>query len=424
MLKYVKTDIRKDLNYVDLVGFQMDVTPALEEAIQSGRIPNNTDLVDWKMAWDSPTKYKGFFGTFFEGLFLGKNKSELNIDYQLDSQQLLNPSRRVCMLWGPYTTKRDNVKKVANIAKEYIGGSYHIITLTGEFTNNKKAEKYVEQELKKTDKPVLIISCVLATRSFSVGDIYEVYLAYDRGNNGSNTQKVSRALTTDSENLSKKAIIVSLSFDPNRDDKFDSYIIEAAIRLSKRNGKSINENLNIVSNAFNIFSCTNNGAIRLLNNDFVTKSLEKGSASKVFAHKVDLTNMSIDEKIQFSNGLSSLLKTKENKIETKLSKSEKNKLIKSFRSQSNKKDLDAIVREALFNFIENSKFIVGAGRDLGAIGILDCFEKFENYKYSKSLIDDISNFYEIDYSLIKKCIVNGWIKAEWIDFVNNKLISK
>ena len=350
-LKYVTKDITKDLDYVDLVGMQMDVSPAVEEAKQMDRIPKDMDLLDWKTAVSNPMKYKGFFTTFFECFFLGKhNRYELNIDGQLDSQNLSQNERRIAMMWIPYTTKKENTIKVGNIAKERVGGSYHIIVLTSKTTNNKKAEDYVKKEIAKTTKPVLIISAMLASRSFSVGDIYEIYLAYDRGSDGSNTQKLSRALTTDKTNKDKKAIIVSLSFDPNRDDKFDKYILESAERLCKRNGGTIQQNIKIVSNAFNIFSCTTNGAIRLLVDDFVTQSMNRGSASKVFANKVDLINMPMDIKLQLAN-IANIGNPKKNAIKTKLTKSTKNSLVKVSQKIGNKGDLNSKVREACFQLI-------------------------------------------------------------------------
>lgn len=423
-LKYVTKDITKDLDYVDLVGIQMDVSPAVDEAKKMDRIPKDMDLLDWKTAVSNPMKYKGFFTTFFECFFLGKhNRYELNIDGQLDSQNLSQNERRIAMMWIPYTTKKENTIKVGNIAKEIVGGSYHIIVLTSKTTNNKKAEDYVKKEIAKTTKPVLIISAMLASRSFSVGDIYEIYLAYDRGSDGSNTQKLSRALTTDKTNKDKKAIIVSLSFDPNRDDKFDKYIIESAERLCKRNGGTIQQNIKIVSNAFNIFSCTANGAIRLLVDDFVTQSMNRGSASKVFANKVDLINMPMDIKLKLAD-IANIGNPKKNVIKTKLTKPTKNSLVKIIQKVGNAGDLNSKVREACFQLIENSKILVGAGKNLGANGILECFDKFENMENSGKMIADITNTFELDYYIIKECIIKGWIKAEWIDFKNNKILSK
>lgn len=423
-LRCVTKDIRKDLDYVDLVGMQMDVSPAVEEAKQMDRIPKDMDLLDWKTAVSNPMKYKGFFTTFFECLFLGKhNRYELNIDGQLDSQNLSQNERRIAMMWIPYTTKKENTIKIGNIAQEIIGGSYHIIVLTSKTTNNKKAEDYVKKEIAKTTKPVLIISAILASRSFSVGDIYEIYLAYDRGSDGSNTQRLSRALTTDKTNKDKKAIIVSLSFDPNRDDKFDKYILESAERLCKRNGGTIHQNIKIVSNAFNIFSCTTNGAIRLLVDDFVTQSMSRGSASKVFANKVDLINMPMDIKLKLAD-IANIGNPKKNAIKTKLTKSTRNSLTKISQKVGNAGDLNSKVREACFQLIENSKILVGAGKNLGANGILECFDKFETMENSGKMIADITNTFELDYYIIKECIINGWIKAEWIDFKNNKILSK
>ena len=55
---------------------------------------------------------------------------------------------------------------------------------------------------------------------------------------------------------------------------------------------------------------------------------------------------------------------------------------------------------------------------------LECFDKFENMENSGKMIADITNTFELDYYIIKECIIKGWIKAEWIDFKNNKILSK
>ena len=422
MLKYVTKNSKLDLEYVEVAGFQMDATAALEKAKKLGEISEKTKLTDWLDFFKNPNKYKGFFITLLHGMFLGKhNLTQLNVDCQIESTKYSLPNRRVAMVWAPYNTTISNLEKVGRIANDNLNG-WEVRVLTSNTTNNKKVEKEINQLLEETDKPILIISAIMATRSFSVGKIYENYLCYDGGSQSTTDQRMARALTTDKENDDKTAFIFSLSFDPNRDDKFDDYILETAKNICKRKGGTIVDNIKLVHNSMDFFSCSNDGAVKIKPDDFVDNAIKRRSVGRVFATKTPMNEIPWDVKLLLAAGNRNYFRSEiKDKIDTKLpkSKSELKKLIGSL-TKSKKDDLDKKVKEMICDLIENSHIIIGAGRHIGANSIIECFNKFESHKDSKKIIESITNHFNVPYSIIRMCYENEWISTNAIELQNHK----
>jgi NAD(P)H-dependent flavin oxidoreductase YrpB (nitropropane dioxygenase family) len=420
MLKYVTKNSKLDLEYVEVAGFQMDATAALEKAKKLGEIPEKTKLTDWLDFFKNPNKYKGFFITLLHGMFLGKhNLGQLNVDCQIESTKYSLPNRRVAMMWAPYNTTISNLEKVGRIANDNLNG-WEVFVLTSNTTNNKKVEKQINQLLEETDKPILIISAIMATRSFSVGKIYENYLCYDGGSQSTTDQRMARALTSDKENDDKTAFIFSLSFDPNRDDKFDDYILETAKNICKRKGGTIVDNIKLVHNSMDFFSCSNDGAVKIKPDDFVDNAIKRRSVSRIFATKAPINEIPLDIKLLLADGDRNYFRSEiKDKIDTKISKTKLKKIVNSL-TKSKKDDLDKKVKEMICSLIEHSHLILGAGITLGANNIIDCFNKFESDKDSKEIIQSITSQFNLPYSIIKMCFEKEWISANAIELQNFK----
>jgi len=135
--------------------------------------------------------------------------------------------------------------------------------------STKNTKKGIKNTIENNEGNVLIIASKMAQRSFSEELITELYLAYDKGQDGATIQKMSRVLTSNSPN--KIARIFSLSFDPNRDDKLDTMVFQAALNQVEKKGKTdIREELKRVYKSIDIFSCTNDGeAIKLSVDEYV-----------------------------------------------------------------------------------------------------------------------------------------------------------
>jgi len=424
MLKYVTKNSKLDLEYVEVVGFQMDASIALEKAKKLGEIPEKTKLTDWLDFFKTPNKYKGFFITLLQGMFFGKhNLGQLNVDWQVESTNKTYSlqNRRVAMMWAPYNTTICNLEKVGRIAQDTLVG-WKVFVLTSNTTNNKKVEQQVNQLLEETDNPILIISAIMASRSFSVGKIYENYLCYDGGSQSTTDQRMARALTTDNENDDKTALIFSLSFDPNRDDKFDDYILETAKNICKRNGGTIIENIKLVHNSMDFFSCSNDGAVKIKPDDFVDNAIKRRSIGRVFATKTPINEIPWEVKLLLAAGNRNYLRSEiKDKIDTKTPKikSELKKIVNSL-TKSKKDDLDKKVKEMICDLIENSHIIIGAGRHIGANSIIECFDKFESHKDSKKIIESITNHFNVPYSIIRMCYENQWISSSAVELQNHK----
>jgi hypothetical protein len=120
-----------------------------------------------------------------------------------------------------------------------------------------------------------------------------LYLCYDEGDAGATTQKISRALTP--SQVGKIGRIFSLSFDPNRDDKFDTMMIAAAQNYAKRKGVDVDEALRRVISTIDIFACGKDGSVRIEIDNYLQQILDRNSLSRMVGKQADLNELSIDE---------------------------------------------------------------------------------------------------------------------------------
>lgn len=296
---------RHDL-VVDIQFYQMDLRRAVEFARQMEPelfVDDGIYLPSWSKAAADPIKAKGFITRILQGIFLGQHGwDELNVDLQT-GRRTKAEGQRVAMMFVSGSTTNDNLEEIVGIARSALMG-YHVVAVYGEEMTNRTAEPDVKQEIElaaRRGQDVLLISAGMAQRSFSVGEITELYLAYDQGDAGATTQKISRALTPDQ--IGKIGRIISLSFDPNRDDKFDALLLETALN-HKRNHEidSARESLDIVIKTMDIFRCTEDGAIRICPDDYLKQALERNSISRVCGKIADHTLLSIAELKALADG--------------------------------------------------------------------------------------------------------------------------
>ena len=199
---------------------------------------------------------------------------------------------------------------IDGIAKETLD-AWHIVTLAGDRiisgrrVKNENCERIVKEEIKVANgenRSVLIISNRIAQRSFSVPEITELYLAYDGGEEGATIQKISRVLTSGDQE--KVGHVFSLSFNPVRDDKFDSMILETAINLKNRNqGMEISDAIRSVLETFDIFDCTRSGAVKITEDKYLGYALDRGSVSKALGNIVDLYKLSSYDLAVIASGI-------------------------------------------------------------------------------------------------------------------------
>ena len=290
MLKNFKINTERDLLAPGLQCYQMGLKPLIDTLAARGLVEEDFKLLpSWNKFVEDPLRSKGFFTHMLQAVFSGQHgHDELNIDLQTNNW---SGDSRVAMMFLPDGTKNDNSKVIERIASDALPG-YEVIVLSGGVTyrgkrvTNRNAEEIVRDVI-HGGRPVLIIASKIAQRSFSIPQITELYLAYDRGGEGATMQKMSRVLTPDS--LDKVGRVISLSFDPNRDDKFDGVVVETALNIKERLAmNSTKEAIRIVLSTMDIFSCQPEGAVQLKVDEYLMHAMERKGITRVIGNKLDL----------------------------------------------------------------------------------------------------------------------------------------
>ena len=414
MLKNFEINTTRDLLYPDVNCYQMDLGPAVEAAIEAGLVEGEMkELPSWSKFVASPIKAKGFFVNMLKSVFEGTgNNDELNVDLQTG---LVN-KRRIAMMFLPENTKtrkEDNMLgTVCNIAQQTLS-SYEVIELSGNTTTNKKAQKKVKEVIEKyPNKSILIIASKIAQRSFSIGEIDELYLAYDKGENGSSIQKMSRALTPDTEG--KVGRIFSLSFNPNRDDKFDALLVQTAMNQVNKNPDTtdIRQELGRILRTVDIFNCTEDGAIPITVDDFVEEALSRKSISRVMGNKADIHLLGDDIIKALAEGNVDYLTNKQrDTVRTGKTRDIVDKLpTDKLPTPGTDKDMDA-VKEMITTIIENADIIVkGTNQTI----IREALVTIEEWNAESTIKEEFG----VEYSIIKYLFEENIIKQEWINILH------
>ena len=416
-LKYFYMDKSRDILYPLVRGYQVDLISSVNKAIKLERLEDEDFkfLPSWTKFVSHPLKSKGWYITLLEAMFKGKhNLNDTNIDYQLDE----NSSRRIAMMFFPDNTRKELLNIIGDITQQTLP-EYLIVVLNGDTTSQKKAEEKVKKAIEENPtKSILILSAKMAQRSFSIKQLDELYLCYDKGQNGATIQKMSRALTPNDDK--KVGKIISLSFDPNRDDKFDALLVETALNLLKSknsNETDIREQLKRILNSIDIFSCTDDGAIPINVDTFVESSLQRKTISRVMGLKTDVSEIPNDILVALAEGKTDYVKNqiqpkaligKTKESETKPSKGKKD-LKPATQLQIQK------VREMLTTIYENSDILLKSAKHLGAKNIVDSFRVFEEQGWEA----DITKEFEVDYSIIKWLFITNKINSNWVNFLHN-----
>jgi len=226
-LKYFTHDRRRDEMYPNLVYLQLSFGPFVEKILKYCPNTKIEELVSMTKMTADPDMMTGFITTLFQALFHGVRVPQLAINRYI-------PNRRtptVSIVFVSAATKIKNLQRLVEIVKGAIGTTCDVIGIHGEETTGRDAENMVRERLNAikdagNNRNLVIIAAQMAQRSFSVPEITETYLMYDAGDAAATLQKASRCLTPNGTD--KIGYVISVSFDPNRDDKMDTQI-DAAI---------------------------------------------------------------------------------------------------------------------------------------------------------------------------------------------------
>ena len=310
MLKHFKVDPSRTKLVVPVEFYQMNLIRALEAARKKDPdlfADGDDYLPSWSKFGADPIRAKSLWTQMLGAIFLGQgNLPELDVDFQTRSVS----GFQVAMMFlpGSLTIKGDKLKTVVEMTKQTLkgwevleisgGGKWH-----GKRITNRNAEKITLEAVemcKEKNTPLLILSRGMASRSYSVGDITSLFLCYDEGDAGATTQKISRALTPSKEG--KVGRIFSLSFDPNRDDKFDTMMIAAAQNYAKRKNVEVDEALRRVISTIDIFATSEDGRVDIDHDTYLQQILDRNSLGRMVGKQADMSDLSMDEIVALANG--------------------------------------------------------------------------------------------------------------------------
>ena len=411
MLKHFKINTQRDLLVPDFSCYQMNLQGPVQAAIESGQVSDDfKELPSWSKFAAHPMKSRGFFSRVLEALFKGQGGfDELNVNLQTENWS----GTRVAMMFVSAHNKQMDM--IDTIASETLD-AWRVVTLTGsrkyngKKITNKNCQKIVEEvveQAQRDNKSVLVISNNLGQRSFSIPEITELYLAYDNGEMGATLQKMSRTLTPG--DINKTGRIFSLSFDPNRDDKFDSMVIETAVNIKRRKGmRSLSDALRTVLSTVDIFSCTKDGSVALDKDMYLEAALARKAVSRVLGKTINLSQCSIEVITAIAQGNADYLRNeKQEKTVKGATRSEKQVRDKNSNTvDKTSEKLIAKAREVVVNILENLDIIIDG---------TDCTQLEDAMNIIRNNIDyqeSVQKHFNVSYEVIEYLFDNQIINQE------------
>jgi hypothetical protein len=413
MLKYFEVDQSRHQLYVDVEFYQMNLASVVEiarTAEPDAFVEDGIFLPSWSKFAAQPVKAKGFFTNMLQAVFEGKGGDDsLNVDYQTGRRA--KEGIKVAMMFLPGSTTNANLEEIIPIAEQALKG-FDIVAVYGEEMTNANAEKRVKERIEiaeKNSQHVLILSAGMAQRSFSIPQITELYLAYDTGDNGATIQKMSRALTPNKEG--KVGRVISLSFDPNRDDKFDAIMIETAQNY-KKNHKipDLKQALSDVLKTVDIFKCQADGAVKIEVDDYLEEALARKSIDRLIGKVAPVRELSREEISALASGNVDVFRAARQSVaqrgKTKLNLIKKNK--GADRTEASEKEL-ARAREMIVTIAQNIDII----KFYGGNTIEDAFDLMD--EDGKDIQNDVTRQFGVPYEMVKELVLTNFINRDLLD---------
>lgn len=415
MLKYFKVDETRHQLYVDVEFYQMNLASVVEVARTAepdAFVEDGIFLPSWSKFAARPVKAKGFFTNMLQAVFEGKGGDDsLNVDYQTGRKA--KEGTKVAMMFLPGSTTNANLQEIKPIAEQALRGFKVVLVSGSEDMSNATAEQEVKEAIEvaeKNNQHVLILSAGMAQRSFSIPQITELYLAYDTGDNGATIQKMSRTLTP--HKAGKVGRVISLSFDPNRDDKFDSIMLETAQNYKRNhNIAGLKQALRDVLRTVDIFKCQPNGSVKVEIDDYLEEALARKSIDRVIGKVAPINELSREEIAALASGnvdvFRSARQAAASKGKTHGSNKVKNNKGKD-RTDASDKEL-ARAREMIVTIAQNIDII----KYYGGSTIEEAFQIMDDE--GSSIQNDVTRQFGVDYALVKELVLTNFINRDLLD---------
>lgn len=419
-LKYFTVDPERTKAVVDAEFYQLDLAGPIEDT----RI-NDPDVFDdagvflpsWGKTVAKPIKAKRFFIKTLKSLFMDGEFDNLNVD--LITERTADEGKRVAMMFFPNNTSNKNLKELAKIAEDTLPGYRISMVYGGDGMKGSDAEKFVKEDIEKAkmdNKNLLIVAVQMAQRSFSIPEITELYLAYDNGDAGTTTQRISRALTA---GMNKTlARIISLSFDPNRDDKFDAMILETAKSQARSKGGGLKNALRNVLKTIDIYKSSEDGErIKIEIDEYLEQFISFNRRSRIIGKTANIDLLNEDQiaaiAIRDVEALKLAKTTSVAKGKTSLPVTIPGKVKLDTDDSVDPKDLIAKVREVIACVAENIDFMVDGCDSTGAINTID--DALDFYRNNEIVRNEFNLEYQIEFELIDELFHLGVINKELLD---------
>lgn len=414
MLKYFSVDAARHRLVVDVEFYQMNLASVVEiakTAEPDAFVEDGIFLPSWSKFAANPVRAKGFFTNMLQAVFEGKGGDDsLNVDYQTGRRA--REGIKVAMMFLPGSTTNANLQEIKPIAEQALRGFTVILVSGAEDITNATAERQVRDAIETSEKNnqhVLILSAGMAQRSFSIPQITELYLAYDTGDNGATIQKISRTLTP--HRAGKVGRVVSLSFDPNRDDKFDAMMIETAQNYKKNHGiQDLKQALRDVLRTVDIFKCQPDGAVKIEIDEYLEQALSRKSIDRVVGKIAPWNDASPEVISALADGNVDVFRAAR-KAAAARGKTQLNVIKK--KSGANKTDASdkelARAREMIVTISQNIDII----RYYGGSTIEEAFQIMD--REGKSIQDDVTEQFGVEYTMIKELVLTNFINRDLLD---------
>ena len=407
-------DDKRD-NLVCYVNFyQADYSPVLQKVFKEKKLNNdirenpNLTAVNANPVLNKPLQME-IFKSFYSGIF-----PELDILSQ--TKNYTGKLRREMV----FVNSGNKALKLTGRNAQDALNNYNVAVLTlsgalkykGKKFKQENVEAYVKDFIRDNEnKNILIISNIMAQRSFSIPEIETLYLMYDGGQLGATIQKISRALTSGSPH--KIANVICMSLDPNREDKYIDFVVESARSKMKNNNiKTLTQAMEEVLACMPVYEFGKNGKrIKLNPDEYLEKIASKNDMEKVFGRTADLSNVSMEDIMTLANAGG--YKADKTQIFSKGKARDVKKMMKQINARKSKRPL-RLAQATLTNIFKNlwQLSVHSDKKDLG--------EAIEYCINDKDAPYGIRKNFGVDINLIKKLNNAGAINQDHADVLINQ----
>jgi hypothetical protein len=428
-LKFFEVDMELIKQTVDVVYLQADLSRVADEERTKNPAffeEEGKYLPGWTKWSKNPTKASHFADSTLRSVYGKATKKgnlfrELNIVLQQQSLHLMPKSNDITvdMWWLPGNTRKDNLKIIEQQFNDALPG-HRILVLSGmNGHTNRNAEREVNEFIasaRADKKNVVLLSTTIAARSFSIKEIGRIFLAMDGGSLAAIKQKCARAYTSLMSDLyAKTALVISLSFDPQRDDKFDPILIEAVENAQKRHPevKDIYELWEEVLRTNPCYLMSECGAKLLLPDEYLKLAQDRHSLHRVLGNLFVVGDLDVEvQEALLAGNAASFLKATTKAAERGKTTDVKKARLLSPKQRSESLSRESKVKEVVTMISENLDILINyAGKD-------KTFEEVFAYMdlpAHKEAREAVKEEFGVDYAIIKWLVLEKKMKRILLD---------